>query len=78
LQEAYIFFTAAWFLDLLYVQSHPQYYNMRQWVRNTLRPFGTGMHYHTLVNHLLYRAIYLPPAVLRAGKKFRENASRNR
>ena len=78
LQEAYIFFTAAWFLDLLYGQTHPEYYNMRQWVRNTLRPFGPGMHYHTLVNHILYHAIYLPPAVLRAGKKFRKYASRNR
>ena len=76
LQEAYIFFTAAWFLDLLHEQTHPEYYKMRGWTRNILRPFGLGMHYHTLTNHLLYRAIYLPPTVLRTGKKFRDNTSR--
>jgi len=71
LQEAFIFFTAAWFLDLLYEQSHQDYYSMRQWTRHALRPFSSVMHYHSLTNHMLYRAIYLPPAVLRAGKKLR-------
>lgn len=73
LQQAYIFFTAAWFTDLLYEQTHPELYTMQQWIRTTLRPFNREIHYHTLTNRLLYRALYLSPGVLQAGKKFRNS-----
>jgi glycosyltransferase involved in cell wall biosynthesis len=74
LQQAYILFTAAWFRNLLYEQSHAEFYKMQQWIRTTLRPFGREMHYHNLKNHLLYRALYLPPGLLRTGKNLRDSA----
>lgn len=74
LQQAYILFTAAWFIDLLHEQTHPEFYKMQQWIRTTLRPFNREIRYHTLTNHLLYRALYLPPVVLRAGRNLRGSA----
>ena len=74
LQQAYIIFTAAWFRNLMYEQAHTEFDKMQQWIRTTLRPFGREMHYHNLKNHLLYRALYLPPTLLRAGKNLRDSA----
>ncbi len=74
LQQAYIIFTAAWFRNLMYEQAHAEFNKMQQWIRTTLRPFGREMHYHNLKNHLLYRALYLPPTLLRAGKNLRDSA----
>ncbi|MFY9116797.1 MAG: glycosyltransferase family 2 protein [Bacteroidales bacterium] len=73
LQEAYIFFTAAWFLDLLYSQKHHAYYQMRQWTRATLRPLARELRYHTLKNRLLYRALYMPPTVLQTARRLRRS-----
>lgn len=72
LQEAYIFFTAGWFLELLYSQKHHAYYQMRQWTRTTLRPLARELRYHPLRNRLLYRALYMPPIVLQKAKRLRQ------
>ncbi|HRW95093.1 MAG TPA: glycosyltransferase [Bacteroidales bacterium] len=74
LQQAYIIFTAAWFRNLLYEQSHAEFYKMQQWIRTTLRPFGREIHYHNLKSHLLYRALFLPPGLVRTGKNLRDSA----
>ncbi len=74
LQQAYIIFTAAWFRNLMYEQSHADFFKMQQWIRTTLRPFGREIHYHNIKNHLIYRALYLPPTLLRAGKNLRDSA----
>mgnify|MGYP000930402387 FL=1 len=71
LQQAYIIFTAAWFLNLLFEQTHQDSYTMQRWTRILLKPFNREIRYHTLTNHLLYRAIYLPPVVLRTGRNLR-------
>jgi len=69
LQQGYIYFTAAWFLELLYSQTHQNFYIMQEWIRTTLRPFNSEQRYHTLKNRLLYRILYMPPAVLKTAKK---------
>ena len=74
LQQAYIIFTAAWFLNLLFEQTHQDSYTMQRWTRILLKPFNREIRYHTLTNHLLYRAIYLPPVVLRTGRNLRGSA----
>ena len=74
LQQAYIIFTAAWFRNLMYEQSHTEFYKMQQWIRTTLRPFGREIHYHHLKSHMLYHALYLPPGLLRMGKNLRDSA----
>ena len=74
LQQAYIIFTAAWFRNLMYKQSHTEFYKMQQWIRTTLRPFGREIHYHHLKSHMLYHALYLPPGLLRMGKNLRDSA----
>ncbi|MFA5444880.1 MAG: glycosyltransferase family 2 protein [Bacteroidales bacterium] len=74
LQQAYILFTAAWFRNLMYDQSHAEFHKMQQWIRTTLRPFGREIHYHNIKNHLLYQALYLPPRLLHTGKNLRDSA----
>ncbi|NLA15515.1 MAG: glycosyltransferase family 2 protein [Bacteroidales bacterium] len=74
LQQAYIYFTAGWFLELLNSQTHQDYYKTRQWIRTTLSPFVREQRYHTLKNRLLYRALYMPPGVLKTAKRIRNSA----